>query len=43
MKKKALIILCVIVFGLLQIKKLQKYHPAVWLLIAAVLGIVMRF
>lgn len=37
------IILCVIVFGLLQIKKLQKYHPAVWLLIAAVLGIVLRF
>ncbi len=37
------IVLCVIVFGLLQIKKLQKYHPALWLLIAAVVGIVFQF
>ncbi|WWR17167.1 chromate transporter [Lachnospiraceae bacterium JLR.KK008] len=37
------ILLCVIVFGLLQVKKLQKYHPAVWLLFAVVIGIVFRF
>ena len=37
------IILCVIVFALLQVKKLQKYHPALWLLFAAVAGIVFRF
>lgn len=37
------IVLCVIVFCLLQVKKLQKYHPAVWLLVAAVLGILLRF
>ncbi len=36
-------ILCVIVFGLLQVKKLQKYHPAVWILAAVVIGIVFRF
>lgn len=37
------IILCVIVFGLLQVKKLQKYHPAFWLLFAVIIGIVFRF
>ena len=37
------IILCLIVFGLLQVKKLQKYHPALWLLFAVVIGIVFRF
>lgn len=37
------IILCVVVFALLQVKKLQKYHPAVWLLIAAIVGIVLKF
>lgn len=37
------IILCIIVFALLQVKKLQKYHPAFWLLFAAVIGIVLRF
>lgn len=37
------IILCVIVFALLQVKKLQKYHPALWLLFAAIAGIVFRF
>ena len=37
------IVLCVIVFGLLQVKKLQKYHPAFWLLFAVVIGIVFRF
>ena len=36
-------ILCLIVFGLLQVKKLQKYHPALWLLFAVVIGIVFRF
>ncbi len=38
-----IIVLCAIVFGLLQVKKLQKYHPAWWLLFAAVIGIVLRF
>lgn len=37
------IVLCVIVFGLLQVKRLQKYHPALWLLIAVIIGIVFRF
>lgn len=37
------IILCIIVFALLQVKKLQKFHPAFWLLAAAVIGIVFRF
>lgn len=36
-------ILAVIVFGLMQIKKLKKMHPAMWLLGAAVVGIVFRF
>ncbi|MGN0132743.1 MAG: chromate transporter [Lachnospiraceae bacterium] len=36
------IIICVAAFGLLQIKKLKKLHPAVWILGAAVLGIVFR-
>ena len=36
-------ILCVIVFGLLQCKKLKKMHPAMWFLIAAVVGIVFQF
>lgn len=35
-------IICVAAFGLLQIKKLNKLHPAVWILGAAVLGIVFR-
>ena len=37
------LILCIIVFALLQVKKLQKYHPAFWLLFAAIVGIVFRF
>ena len=36
-------ILCVIVFALLQWKKMKKMHPAMWFLIAAVVGIVFRF
>lgn len=36
-------ILCVIVFALLQWKKLKKMHPAMWFLIAAVVGIVFGF
>lgn len=36
-------ILCVIVFALLQWKKLKKLHPAMWFLIAAVVGIVFQF
>lgn len=37
------LILCVIVFILLQVKKLQKLHPGLWILFAAVVGIVFRF
>ena len=37
------VILCIIVFSLLQVKKLQKYHPAFWLLFAVIVGIVFRF
>ena len=36
-------ILCVIIFALLQWKKLQKLHPAVWFLVAAAAGVVFRF
>ncbi len=36
-------ILCILVFGLLQWKKLKKMHPAMWFLIAAIVGIVFRF
>jgi chromate transporter len=38
-----LLVLCAIVFALLQVKKLQKYHPALWLLFAVIIGIVFRF
>lgn len=37
------ILLCALVFGLLQIKKLNRIHPAGWILAAAVIGIVFRF
>lgn len=37
------LILCIIVFILLQVKKLQKLHPGLWILFAAVVGIVFRF
>lgn len=37
------ILLAVIVFGLMQVKRLKKLHPALWLLMAAVVGIVFRF
>ena len=36
-------ILCVIIFALLQWKKLQKLHPAVWFLVAAAAGVVFQF
>ena len=36
-------ILCLIMFGVLQIKKLNRVHPAVWILTAAVIGVVFRF
>lgn len=35
-------IICAAAFGLMQVKKLKKLHPAVWILGAAVLGIVFR-
>ncbi|MDE5801684.1 MAG: chromate transporter, partial [Lachnospiraceae bacterium] len=34
------LILCVVVFVMMQLKPLKKLHPAVWLLAAAVVGIV---
>lgn len=37
------IILAVIVFVLMQNKKLKKLHPALWLLAAAIIGIIFRF
>lgn len=36
------IILCVIAFGLLQIPKLKKIHPGLWILTAAIIGIIFR-
>lgn len=36
------IIIAIVVFGLLQIKKLGKFHPALWFLIGAIAGIVFR-
>ena len=36
-------ILAVVVFVLMQNKKLKKLHPALWLLVAAVIGVVFRF
>lgn len=37
------VILCVVVFFLMRVKKLQKLHPAVWLLFAAIIGILFQF
>ena len=36
-------VLCIAIFVLLQWKKAKKLHPALWFLIAAVIGIVLRF
>lgn len=36
------IVLCIVVLLLLQVKKLQKFHPAWWLLFAAIIGIACR-
>lgn len=36
-------ILCIVIFGLLQWKRLSKLHPAIWFLIAAIAGIVFQF
>ena len=38
----SVIVLCIAVLLLLQVKKLQKYHPAWWLLFAAIIGVVCR-
>lgn len=37
------IALCVMIFGFLQVKRLNKLHPAVWILAAAFIGVVFRF
>ncbi len=37
------IVLCVMIFGFLQVKRLNKLHPAVWILAAAFIGVVFRF
>lgn len=36
-------ILCIVIFLLLQWKKAQKLHPALWFVVAAAVGIVFRF
>lgn len=36
------IILCVIAFALLQVPKLKKIHPGLWILTAAVIGIIFK-
>lgn len=36
------IIIAVVVFGLLQVKKLNKFHPALWFFVGAVIGVVFR-
>ncbi len=35
-------IVAVVVFGLLQVKQLKKFHPALWFLAGAVVGVVFR-
>lgn len=37
------LVLCAVVFVMMQLKPLKKLHPAVWLLAAAVVGIVFQF
>lgn len=37
------IVLCAVIFFLLQWKKAKKMHPAMWFLIAAAVGVVFRF
>ena len=36
------IIICVVAFGLLQVPKLKKLHPGLWILTAAVIGIIFK-
>lgn len=36
------VIICIVMFGLLQIKSLNKLHPGVWLLAAAGIGILLK-
>ncbi len=36
------ILIAVVVFGLLQIKKFNKFHPALWFLVGAVIGVVFQ-
>ncbi len=36
------VVIAVVVFGLLQVKKLNKFHPALWFLVGAVIGVVFR-
>lgn len=36
------LIICVAVFGLLQIKKLGKLHPVIWIIAGALVGIVLK-
>lgn len=37
------LILCILVFGAMNLKFCKKWHPAIWLLIAAVIGIIFKF
>lgn len=36
------IIICLVVFGLMQVRKLSKIHPAIWILSAALIGVIFR-
>lgn len=36
-------ILCVIILGLLQVKRLKKIHPALWFVVGGVVGVILRF
>ena len=36
------LVLCAVIFGLMNIKKLKKLHPVVWMIAGAILGIVFK-
>lgn len=36
------IIICLVAFGLMQFKKLPKFHPGLWILAGAVIGLIFR-
>jgi len=36
------IIICIVAFGLLQVKKLNKIHPGIWIITAAIIGVIFQ-